>query len=266
MDRRTFAAAMLTAAAPTLARADAKVDRLLKELDQAKLEFGKGRAAAKKTALGKFDYAMSVVRSQPLKPTEKQGLLAEVESAKQRFDQQGQWPESADLVDAGFVFGMSLSIAYLKLSAAFERLVKAHQDARDTSAAGRVTDEKTRFESDELPGRAGFKAGAGFTGERRGLKKAIPFSFRVQDMSGPVFSGRVEQDMGVTNHPILKVKGSIDGIKFGCTTAEVVQGKVRELTFDGLVLGDRLLIGVGGIGSNGRAAGGIVTLGRKGKG
>lgn len=266
MDRRTFAAAVAALAAPLPAPAAPDPAKLQKELDSAKLEFGKGRAAAKKTALGKFDYARNVINARPHKPSEKQALLAELESAKQRFDRQGQWPEAADLLDAGFAFGVSLSVAYHKLAAAFERLIKAHQDAKDTAAAGRVTDDKLRFEADELPGRKGFRAGAAFAGERRGGKQAIPFTLRITDMTGPVFEARVEENMQVVNHPILKARGSIEGVKFGCATTEVVQGKLRALTFDGLVLGDRLLIGIGGIASSGRPAGGIVTLGRQGKG
>lgn len=74
----------------------------------------------------------------------------------------------------------------------------------------------------------------------------------------------MHQNPGVAGHPIFEVRGIIDGTHITqCQTTRIVRGKPRLTSFDGYIIGDKILMAVGELGPQGGASVSQVWLERR---
>ena len=61
-------------------------------------------------------------------------------------------------------------------------------------------------------------------------------------------------------HPIYEIAGSIDGLWVKGVSTKQIQGKAGALSFEGVVLGKTMILGIGGVNPQGRPVNGQVIV------
>jgi hypothetical protein len=222
-----------------------KIDKLVKELDAEKGRFIKQKEAAKQKVLKDFDAVIKKVANNPnVKPADRLAIADKLKADRAMLAEKEDLPESSDVLPAIWENGASLVQKYRPLSKKFDQAMNACLKAGQEDRAQQLKADKETFDSEHLPGRKHFAAGAFWTGSRYDEGKAILFNFRVTQLTGSVFKARAEQDMQFAGHPVFDLGGSLDGIAIQCNSLNSVQGNLQMARCEGVVIGESMLLQV----------------------
>jgi hypothetical protein len=234
--------ALLTVSAG-FAPAQNNINQMIDELDDLKARFVKDEAAAKQTALKRFDAVIRKVTNGPGKAADRLAVADRLRADRNLFATKEDFPEGSDLVAIGWEYGTTLVKKYQPLSKKFDRVMNLCIQNGELNLAKKLKADKEKFDDMHLPGRSSFTGGAHYRGTRYINGAGKLYSFYVKDVQGGVFNARAEQDMQFAGHPIVDVSGSLDGIHVQCGRPKVIQGgPAGAARVEGVVLGKTMIL------------------------
>lgn len=258
-------AAVLILTAP----AAAQPAKLVKEYEANLKRFGEEQARAKGVVLAAFDTEVKAAGNAPgLLPSARLARQKQLKEAKDRFATSGDWPgPNLGFFGAEWNYAGAVNKVYVPLSVSMEKLIDAHVKAGNTAAGEQVLAQKQKLE-EQFPGVGQFAAGSKWAGTRFAPNgDTMPADLHLTEVTdGVLFQGRVVAHPKNAPPVVMTVSGQREGLHVVFrNTAVISGGKQRALAFDGAISGRRLLLSIGGIGPNGKPAGGFAVLQRQGK-
>lgn len=227
---------------PAAAR-DARIDKLLSDIQGMKAKFGKERDAAAKQVLARFDKLTKQTEANArLSAGDRVAALNQLEADRAAFVKKGYLPDNPDLLTVGWAYAVQLRKVNDPLFARYEEAMAACLKAKDTSKAATVLADREQFEKDNLPGRAGFAGGSKWQGTLYTGAAALPCRLDVTDVKDGQYKAELHYNLTSSGHPIFDVGGPVQGLRTEVKKATVKQGKLRLDRADGVLLGETLLV------------------------
>lgn len=236
-------AVCVVALAARPAPAQDKIDKQIAELENAKSRFIKDKEAAKQRVLSQFDALIQkVMKSTNVKPADRLSLADKLRDERKEFAEKEDLSENTDVLPAAWEYGVALVKRYRPVSDKFDQVMNACIKAGKTDQAENIKSDKEKFDNEHLPGRKHFRAGAVWHGTQYDGTSGTLFHFRVIELQGSVFKARIEKNVQVGGHPIIDVRGTLDGILVDCKNLTPVQGSLPLARCEGIVLGQTLIL------------------------
>ncbi len=253
--------ALAWTAGTATAQQAAELKRGVKELGDLKVKFADDKKAVQKQTADKFDALITAVASRAkLSGAERVSLAKKWADEKERFLKYDELSADADLAPTGLQYGLKIHDKYKPVSKKYDALMKAALNAKEAVFAGELRDEKQTFDETHFSGRREFVKDVVWNGSRYDGNDAVVFRLRVGEVTGDVFKARAAQNFPVAKHPIYEIAGSIDGLWVKGVSTRQIQGKTGALSFEGVVLGKTMILGIGGINPQGRPVNGQVIV------
>lgn len=258
--RVTLLGVALVSRLPSTALADgpAVVD-LQKRLADEKAKFKAAKPGIDNQLKQDLDTTIHAAKSQRGDAATKLKIVQRLEGSAQEFRQSHTLPEDDEFVSAVFRYADRINKARKPVRAVFDQLSKEALQQNDTARMKKITDDKEEFDQG-LGLRGQFVGGKHWHGTRFHGGNNDAISFNVGAFDGTTFDGHLHINRNVAGHPVLKIKGRLDGIKVLWDTVQVVEGKTRALSGEAYLVNKVMIGAVGGINTNGTAAGGLFVL------
>jgi len=188
-------------------------------------------------------------------------IVLRLESAAEQFAKTGEVPRDDELLPAVVRYADSLHKATLPVRNAH----KAHCDAALRAGDSDVIQQATRSKEDferSLGLRDAFEAGKHWNGTRANGTSNDEIRLEVNAFDGTTFEGKLHLSRNIAGHPVLKVKGKLDGLKVDWLTVGVLSGKARQINGAGYLIGPMIVGQISGFATNGGPATGYFVLRR----
>lgn len=238
-----------------------RVTALKDRLATAKTRFAADHQRLKDQMTTEMETAIRKVRTVPGDPTAKARIVMRLQNTLEQYRKNGDIPDNDEFLQPVFRYAIGLHKAQVPVRAIHLELCKIALQQNDKAVLAEATRAKEEFER-SLGLNSFFESGRDWSGTRMTAKSSEVIRLRVGQFDGTTFDANLHLNHQVAGHPILKVKGRLDGIKIGWQTVQVVQGKGRLVNGEAYLVG-RMMIGqIGGVNAGGGAETGLVVLRR----
>jgi hypothetical protein len=225
------------------------------EVDVARQTFGQEILRAREITLKRFDVVAQQIHKNPrLTASVRLSLIKELKQHKERFAEDGTWPDNPQLAAEALQYAGRLYKAYLPVAKVYERQIDSHMKAGDIASAEKCMQQRARLE-ETIRGDS-FRVGSKWHGSRGDLGGSSLFTLEVKKLTDTVFEAEAHHNPGVPGHPIFEIRGVLSGNRLGCDTSRLIRGKGQMLKFDGFIIGNKMVLAVGGIHSDGKPVSG----------
>jgi hypothetical protein len=222
-----------------------------------KAEFAERERQLRRVLSDRFQSAESLVRAtRALTPAAKSARVDLIRAEKAAFDAKGTLPACDEMQVYVWKHQTDLHRARAHLLRAYQAEIDACGRAKKAELLTLLTDERAVLESPA--GRAAFTKESNWKGSRHEpTGNNSELTLTVTECGPRSFKGTLKQTPGGVT---MLVEGTIDAARVEFRTTEVLKGKTRLLAFVGYLLGDRILLGVGGVNTSGTPEGGYAVL------
>lgn len=245
MFTRVALAAVATAclASSASAQSEHEVQSLTKKFETQLKEFGTAKEKANKVVLDKFDALVRAVdRSSGLSADTKVTRKKQLEQAKELFKTKGTWAEDGLPLDAQYEYARAINKAYLGPAKTVDDLIRVHDKAKNDKGVTEWQEAKAKLDG-QIPGRADMTEHTRWNGT---LTSAgghnEPVRLEVGKITGNLFTGKLEQNVGVAGHPVFVIGGRVDGNGVGLAVTKVEQGRAQLREFGGFLIGEGKMV------------------------
>jgi hypothetical protein len=231
---------------------DPAIKALRNEVDTQVRAFDQEMSKAREASLKRFDAVIQKIQQNSRIPAATRASeMEELKRHRARFEKDGAWPDNTALINDAATYAARINKSYAPVARAFEKAIDACLKANDNEGVQSFTQAKAKV--DERVRGDRFRAGSKWQGSRSGPKGSTLFTVHVKKVNDAVFEGEAHHNPGVAGHPIFEIKGEVNGNRIRCVTTRVIRGGAQALQFDGYILQDKILMGVGGVGGDGKA-------------
>ncbi len=236
-----------------------KIEKLKKDLDIAKQRYANAQVIARNTFLNAFVKTKKAIgNNRSIQASVRSNLISTIEEERRVFENSGELPVSDMMLGDLWDYLLKVHRAMAPVLVLYNKLIEAHLS--DGEQSGELTGELERFEQ-SLPGRKSFQPQTNWKGARTGADGAsVNVDFWVGKFDGKTFKGTIWMDRGNVE---MRVAGTIDGSYLDLENTQMIKGPARRLRFQGFALGDRMILSISGIATNGGKASGMLILRRE---
>lgn len=253
-------------AAPRSAHADAKVDMLVAEYDQAKQKFVAGQEAARDALLKRFDATIKAVTANTqIKAADRLAMADKLTEQRRLFANDGKLPTDMDMLSEVWKYATELDAKYRPVADKYNRALDAALKADEKGAVIRLQGDKSDFDEKYLPGRKRFAGKTTWGGTLYRAGSSTSFRLHLSEVTETSFKGVAERDLDIMGHPRWELAGSINGLAVTGRSGAAKQGSPPNHTYNGVVVGNRLILQVIPPPSKGKVTVLVAVLERAGK-
>lgn len=205
----------------------------------------------------RFQSAESAVRAtRALSPAARAARIDALRVERQAFDMKGTFPACDEMQVHLWKYQADLHKARAILLRAYHAEIDARSRSNQSDLLKQLSDERATLESP--PGRADFARDTSWKGTRHeptGSNSELTLT--INECGPRKFKATLKQTPGSVT---MLVEGTVDCAWIEFRTTEVLKGKTKLLAFAGYLMGDRILLGVGGVNTSGTLEGGYAVL------
>jgi len=226
-------------------------------LKSQKAEFAERERQLRRALLDRFQSAEGLVRgTRALTPAARTARIEVIRAEKAAFDAKGTLPACDEMQVHVWKHQTDLHRARGILLRAYQLEIDACARSNKSDLLKLLTDERAALESPS--GRADFVRDSNWKGSRHEpTGNNSELTLTVTEAGPRAFKGTLKQTPGSVT---MLVEGTVDAARVEFRTVEVLKGKTKLLAFVGYLLGDRILLGVGGVNTSGTPEGGYAVL------
>jgi hypothetical protein len=222
----------------------------------------KAADAARRRLLQAIDARAREIRRSDLPVDKKRLALDTIQADRDGFATQDKLPNADELIDLVLIFVEDCQRILDHCESFREQQAERAVSVDDNDADRRLAAIEDRIRG-VIGGRDSFTQGSNWHGKWQNSDRAFEMAINLHKVAGNAFTGELVQ-IGDFGRPVrMNLEGELDGNRIQMRTTGMIRGKNRSFSFQGYLLGSRIVAAVDATTDDNKRAAGWLSLSRQ---